>query len=123
MLSRGTFMKNEVSCCSKRSCNVWPGRDWSSEGTADERLFGPSWISGSPGLVEYTVCRSVPLASRICTRYSCVVVAKAPAKFWMRSDQLSVARATVAGTTNDWVMLLIAGPVGLLTASKLPEMG
>src|SRR5438105_2650910 len=41
----------------------------------------------------------------------------------MRSDQLSVAWPTVAGTTNDWVMFLIAGPVGLVTASKLPEIG
>src|SRR5262245_47000541 len=116
-------MKNELSCCSKRSCSVWPARPWSNDVTSKDRLFGPSWISGSPGLVEYIVWRTVPLASRIWARNSWDVVRKAPAKFWMRSDQLSVAWVTVAGTTNDWVMLFIAGPVGLVTASKLPEMG
>src|SRR5438874_11316991 len=41
----------------------------------------------------------------------------------MRSDQLRVARVRDAGTANDWLMLLSAGPVGFETASNEPEIG
>src|SRR5262249_15056948 len=87
-----------------------------------ERLLGPIWMSGSPGLVLNTVWRRLLLASRTWTRNSWLL-AKLEPKFWMRSDQLRVAWETVAGTVNVWVMLRVPGPRGSVKVSKEPEMG
>src|SRR5262249_48789509 len=87
-----------------------------------ERLLGPIWMSGSPGLVLNTVCRRLLLASRTWTRNSWVLAKLLP-KFWMRSDQLRVTCGTVVGTVNVWVMFGVLGPVESVKASKEPEMG
>src|SRR5262245_49169614 len=116
-------MKFRLSCSSKRNLRVWPARPWSSDVTSNDLLLGPSWMSGSPGRVVKTVCRTLLLASRIWTRNSWVVVRNWLAKFWIRSDQLRVARGTAVGTVNDWVMFRTPGPVEVVSASKDPAIG
>src|SRR5262245_28644331 len=123
MLSTVTLKKNRLSCSSNTSRRVWPGRDWSSVVMSNDRLFGPIWVSGSPMFVEHTVCSTLPTASVIRTWNCWFGSLNWLAKFWIRSDQLSVACVTTEGTTKDCATLRVPGPVESVNASKDPEIG
>src|SRR5262245_12657313 len=122
MLSRVTMKKFKLSCSSNRRRSVWPDRDWRSDVRSNDRVFGPSWASGSAGLAENTVWRTAPAESRIWTRNSWPGSANWVAAFWMRSDQFRIARATTDGTTKAWLMLRTP-PAELISASNDPEIG
>jgi hypothetical protein len=93
--------KKLLFCSWKRRRSDCPARAWSREVMSNDRALGPSWTAGSPGLVEKTVCRTVPAASMIWTRYSsCGSENPGGDGTQMRSDHFRVALPMPVGTAN-----------------------
>src|SRR3954471_8706718 len=102
---------------------VWPSSDCSSDVKSNERLFGPTCCSGSPGFVENTSWSRPPEASRTSTRHSWLGSLNTGAKLRIRSCQLSTADATFCGTTMGLDRMCKPGPLCDEITSKLPDIG